>query len=240
MKTIREDLDRARVNVAALNNKSETRSSQSASSILASTEMSDWWKQKIDAAFDSPAFRSKVKEMITGKLDDLKISVVNISKTTQEAISRWAVNAVSTELSNILSSNADVAVQALKKEFLALKSSDSTEKIGEDDQQPSQSGRKILDAILKKLQDQITVNKDEVDKLKSTAFKGDIEMAMSVAAIRAVFSDMGTAATKVMEILKLWSHFQPERDEEVKMAAQNLLNFQQGKGNPIPNFVKIY
>ena len=87
-----------------------------------------------------------------------------------------------------------------------------------------------IEQSLKLLQKSIKTNKDEIEKVLAASWQKDVENMMSVATVKAVFSDFSTAASKVLETLKLWSHLQPVKEKELSAAAQNLLNFQQAKG----------
>ena len=87
-----------------------------------------------------------------------------------------------------------------------------------------------IEEALKLLQKSIKVNKDEIDKISTKSLQQEIENMMAVTTVKAIFSDMNEAATKVLETLKLWSHLQPVREQELSEAAQNLLDFQQSKG----------
>ena len=220
IKVIREDLDRARTNVAALQTLKAQTNAPRLSQQLASDDMTSWFSSKMEASYLTVEFKNKVKELIQENIGAASISVSNITKSTKDAMGRWAVSEVSDQIATIMASNADKVVAALKTELQSQLSHQSG----------TNADKKVMDTVLKVIQKQITENKAEIEKFSAGNFKSDVQTAMSIAAIKAVFSDIGTAATKVMEILKLWAHLQPDKEEAITSAAQNLLNFQRGKG----------
>lgn len=177
-------------------------------------------KMELPTSFNSSAFRSAVRGLVVDKLDTFTISVANFSETTKKIVGKWGQSAVVEDLYNIVKSNADVVVLGLAAELekKVLKTEVSPEfKTG-------------IEEALKLLQKSIKSNKDDIEKISSKSAQHEIENLMAVATVKAIFSNFNDAATKVLETLKLWSHLQPVREQELSEAAQNLLDFQQSKG----------
>merc|ERR1711911_498320 len=76
-----------------------------------------WFTTKLNAAYETPEFSKKVKGLIHDRLKSYVISVVNISEAAQKTIKKWSVDAVVEEIEDVMSTNADKVVKALKDEL---------------------------------------------------------------------------------------------------------------------------
>ena len=187
---------------------------------LLSNETEEWLSNKLAVSYESSGFRNKVRELVKEKLDTFTISVSNFSESTKQSVGKWGHTAVVDDLYNIAKANADIVVLALSDE---LKKEAKKTTVPADLQ-------KGIEQSLTILQKGIKGNKDEIEKLLTANWQKEVENMMSVATVKAMFSDFNEAATKVLETLKLWSHLQPLKEKEISEAAQNLLDFQRSKG----------
>ena len=188
---------------------------------VASTEMATWLTTKLEASYETPKFLSTIKKLIDRKLVDFRVSVSNVSESTHSTIKKWALDAVSAEIKRVIEPNADVIADCLKAELISKGFSNTS---GSD---PTfQDGvKQALTLIQTQLND---LDKDI--KAAKTVSGLDVDSLMSIVMVREIFSDFDKATTKVLANLKLWSFLQPDRSEDMKMAAQNIFDFQSSKG----------
>ena len=201
---------------------------------LSSEEMATWFTTKITAAYETPAFIKKVKGLIRDKLQTHTISVANISEAAQYSIKQWSTDAISGDIGKIMECNADVVVSALKKELQSALAAPSSSGVAND--------KVFKDAVqkaLKLVQDQLNDQKTEIQKISVKNSQSDISSLMSIWTVKSIFTDFSTAAVKVLENLKLWSHLEPAKVKECTDAARNLLDFQKSKGYLIDLFFNL-
>lgn len=118
---------------------------------------------------------------------------------------------VEADLANICSSNADVIVKELKQEIEFI--------LPEGGEIQTNSSKKVLEQALMVMQSQI-------DEMKEDAPPASIDSAMEAMIIMAIFENPKTAATKTLELLKVWTELRPELKSMLESAAKNILNFQ--------------
>ena len=202
-------------------------SSKSPKIDLASEEMSNWVTTKISAAFDTPDFNKKVKGIFHNKMQTNTISVANISESAKYSIKNWAVDAVVDKIEEICECNSDTIVKALKKDLQANVAVSSSGASGD------KLYKETVQQALKLIQDQLNEHKTDIQGFSSNTMKSNVAALMSILTVKSIFSDFSTAATKVLENLKIWSHLEPARNDDCTKAARNLLDFQSSKGNSI-------
>ena len=192
---------------------------------LSSEELAEWFSTKVTAAFETPEFNKKVKGIVTNKLQTNLITVTNISESTQYTIKKWAVDAVSDKIEEIMDCNSDKVAKALKKDLQDAVSGNSSGAASDG------TYRETVQKALKIIQDQLNTHKTEIEKFSSISTKSTVAALMSILTVKSIFSDFSSAATKVLENLKIWSHLEPSKMEGCTSAARNLLDFQSSKGN---------
>ena len=200
---------------------------------LASNEMAEWFSTKLTAAYGTPEFIKKVKGIIAAKWQTNQISVTNISEATQYTIKKWAVDAISEKIDEVMECNADTVVKALKNDLKKALSDSSSP--GDDKQY-----RDAVQQALELVQNQLNEQKKNIQKLTPTSAKNDITSLMSVLTVKSIFSNFSTAATGVLENLKMWSLLEPGKSNDCTTAARNILDFQRSKGKMISNWLFLF
>ena len=220
---VKEDLQKLQLKVEKITLKTPSTAPSSSAPKkldLVSDETNDWLANKLAASYEDPKFRSKVRSLVSEKLDSFTISVSNFSESTKKSVGKWGQSAVVDDLYDIVKANADLVVLAL---------GDELKKEAKKNPLPADL-HKGIEQSLNLLNKGIKANKDEIEKILTSNWQKEVENMMSVATVKAMFSDFNEAASKVLETLKLWSHLQPLKEKEISAAAQNLLDFQQSKG----------
>ena len=118
---------------------------------------------------------------------------------------------VEADLAQICASNADIIVKELKQEIEFI--------VPEAGEVETSGSKKMVEHALVLMQSQIGDLRDEI---KPSA----LDLAMESAIVRAIFEDPTTAATKTLELLKVWAELRPTSKEVIENAAKNILNFQ--------------
>ena len=119
---------------------------------------------------------------------------------------------VEADLAQICAANADVIVRELKQEIEF--------NIPEAGEVETGGSKKMMEKALVVMQSQI-------GELRDVLAPSALNMAMESAIVKAIFEDPKTAATKCLELLKVWAELRPASEKEVvENAAKNLLNFQ--------------
>ena len=193
---------------------------------LASDEMAEWFSTKMTAAYGTPEFIKKVKGIIAAKWQTNLISVTNISEATQYTIKKWAVDSVTEKIGELMECNADTVVAALKGNIEKIISVPASTSAGADKQ-----FKDTVQQALKLVQDQLNEQKTKINSWSSNSMGCNVTALMSVLTVKSIFSNFSTAATSVLENLKIWSHLEPERTNDCTTAARNILDFQRSKGN---------
>ena len=165
-------------------------------------------------------FRVAVKDVLRDYMLNWKLGPANCSDQLKQNISKWAKDAVESDLARICASNADIMVRELKAEMIL-----AMPEPGEIRSEASSSTSTYQQAMLI-IQKQIDEVTTKVNLVKPVA----IDSALEVCLVLAVFANPNSAATKSLEWLKIWSELRPSRKEELETAAKNLLNFQSTKG----------
>ena len=187
---------------------------------LASNQANEWVKEKIQANNQTTHFRVAVKDVLREYMLNWKWGPANCSEQLKQNISKWAKDAIESDMARICASNADVMVRELKAEILL-----AVPEAGEIRQETSASSATYQQAMLI-IQKQIDEMGNKVNLVKSVSVDSSLEIAL----ILAIFSNPKSAAAKALEWLKIWSELRPSRKEELEAAAKNLLNFQSTKG----------
>ena len=135
----------------------------------------------------------------------------NFSEQAKTAIGKWGRDRVETDLAQICASNADIIVKELKQEIeFAVPEAGEIETGGT---------KKMVERALVLMQNQIGEIKDDLGP-------SSIDLAMESSVILAIFENPKTAATKCLELLKVWAELRPAVKEMLENAAKNILNFQ--------------
>ena len=118
---------------------------------------------------------------------------------------------VEADLAQICAANADVMVRELKQEIEFI--------MPEAGEIQTNDSKKMVEKALVLVQSQI-------GELKESMHPAILDLTMESAVIRAIFEDPKTAATKTLELLKIWTELRPDYKENLENAAKNILNFQ--------------
>ena len=186
---------------------------------LGNPEQNNWFKSKLESSTDNPKLVGKIKQTLTDELARFQISVANIHPTAQTTIQKWSVDAVAKELVKLVSSDAVQIAEALRPNLSA----------GSSKANPDGGLKEGVQQALTLLQDQLKGQKEQIQNLQDKS--ANLDSLMSVMLVKEIFTDFGQAARKVLENLKIWSFLNPDKSAEIKSAAQNILDFQRGKGN---------
>lgn len=170
-----------------------------------------WFKEKFQANLLTAVFRSSVKDICRDYVTGCKLSPGNFSEQSKTAVAKWGRNMVEADLANICSSNADIIVRELRQEIEFI--------LPESGEIPSGGSKKIMEKALMVIQSQI-------DELKNDPTPSAIDSTMESLVLLAIFENPKTAATRSLELLKVWSELRPDRKEVIETAAKNILNFQ--------------
>ena len=126
-------------------------------------------------------------------------------------VAKWGKDKVENDLSEICAANADVIVKELKEEIEFM--------LPEPGEVSSNGSRKVIEQALVVMQNQIAELKDDMGP-------SAVDLTMESAIIMAIFENPKTAATKTLELLKVWSELRPDFKEVLETAAKNILSFQ--------------
>ena len=118
---------------------------------------------------------------------------------------------VEADLAQICASNADLIVRELKQEIEFIVPEAGEVEVG--------GTKKMVEKALVVMQSQIGEIKDEINP-------SALDKAMESDIVKAIFEDPKTAATKTLELLKIWAELRPASKEVIENAAKNILNFQ--------------
>ena len=170
-----------------------------------------WFKEKFNGNLLTAVFRSSVKEICKDYVATCKLTPGNFSEQAKTAAAKWGRNMVEADLAQICASNADVIVKELQQEIEFI--------LPEGGEIQTGSSKKILEQALMVMQAQI-------EELKEDSPPASLDSAMEALIIMAIFENPKTAATKTLELLKIWTELRPELNPILESAAKNILNFQ--------------
>ena len=156
-------------------------------------------------------FRNSAKEVCKEFFATCKLGSNNFSEQARQSIARWGKEKVETDIAQICTSNADIMVKGLKQEIEFL--------IPEQGEISSSGSKKVFETALVVMQSQIS---DMEKGQKTSAF----DAAMESQIILAIFENPKTAASKTLELLKIWTELKPDFKDVLENAAKNILNFQ--------------
>lgn len=140
-----------------------------------------------------------------------KITPGNFSDAAKTSVAKWGKDLVEADLARICASNADVIVKELQQEIEFM--------LPEAGEVRSGGTKEVIEQALVMMQSQIGEIRDEI---VPSAIDSAIESAM----IMAIFENPKTAATKTLELLKIWTELRPSLKDVLEAAAKNILNFQ--------------
>ena len=177
----------------------------------ASEKAVNWFKEKFQANLLTAVFRSSAKDICRDYVATCKLGPNNFSEQAKTSVARWGKNMVEADLAQICASNADLIVKELKQEIEFI--------VPEAGEIQSGDTKKMVEHALVLMQSQIA-------EMKKDAGPACIDLTMESLVIKAIFENPKTAATKTLELLKIWSELRPEKKEVLEIAAKNILNFQ--------------
>ena len=177
----------------------------------ASEKASEWFKGKFQAHLLTSVFRCSAKDICRDFINTCKLGPQNFSDQAKTSLAKQGRNMVEADIAQICASNADIIIRELKQEIEFL--------IPEPGEIPSNDSKKMVEKALVLMQSQIGELKDSINP---TIF--DLSMESSI--IFAIFENPKTAASKTLELLKVWAVLRPEYKENIENAAKNILNFQ--------------
>ena len=157
-------------------------------------------------------FRCSTKEICRDVLNTAKLGPQNLTDQAKTSLAKKGRDMVEADLAQICAANADVIVRELKQEIEF--------NIPEAGEVETGGSKKMMEKALVVMQSQI-------GELRDVLAPSALNMAMESAIVKAIFEDPKTAATKCLELLKVWAELRPASEKEVvENAAKNLLNFQ--------------
>ena len=173
--------------------------------------MTNWFKEKFQANLLTAVFRSTVKDYCRDLVSTYKMGPANFSDQSKTLISKWGRDRVETDLAQICASNADVIVKELQQELEFI--------LPEAGEIPNNGSKRVMEQALMVMQSQIT-------EISDGTAPAALDAAMEMAVMLAIFENPKSAATKTLELLKIWAEIRPGLKENVENAAKNILNFQ--------------
>ena len=154
-------------------------------------------------------FKSSTKDVCRDFFATCKLSTGHFTEQAKQSIAKWGRDKVENELSQICVANADIMVNALKQDIELL--------IPESGEIDSNGSQKVFEHALVVMQTQIS----EIENGMAS-----YDAAMEALIILAIFENPKTAASKTLELLKIWVELKPSLKDTLETAAKNILNFQ--------------
>ena len=146
-------------------------------------------------------------------MDSKRFDSRNLSEQAKEVIKGWAKNAVSADLVKMVENEAE-AIKAILVPNSASGSKSAEPKNG-------WASKDTVNTALSMIQNQLN-GFQTVPQL--------LVLVFAMWMIKALFIEMETAATTVLDVLALWSKLDKDSKDGIKKAAFDLLSFQRAKG----------
>ena len=179
--------------------------------LSASEKASDWFKGKFQAHLLTSVFRCSAKDICRDYVNTCKLGPQNFSDQAKTSLAKKGQDMVEADLAQICASNADIIVKELKQEIEFI--------VPEAGEVQTSDSKKMVEKALVLMQSQI-------GELKDARNPAIFDLSMETSIIFAIFEDPKTAATKTLELLKIWSEIRPDFKDTLETAAKNILNFQ--------------
>lgn len=194
--------------------------------LVASQEMVGWLQSNLQNHLKSSQWRTETKNLVRTMQEKYEVSVTNISAATRKTIAKWGRDLVDEDIDDLVRTNADVIAAALAPELNRVQ-----DQVTEEPTVVSKTS-KVAQKVLPLMQTQINELNDKFEELNGAEWEAKVvDTLLEVSLMKAIFGDSTKAVSLVLNLVKTWGFFRPDRKEEMESVVATLLDFQSGKGH---------
>ena len=161
----------------------------------------------------TPETELVIKNCISSLLDSKRFDSRNLSEQAKEVIKGWSKSAVATDL-----------VKMIEQELKPIQAVLLPESVHNGNSAEPKNGWASKDAVNTAL----ALIQKQLNEFQTAPQL--LTMVFAMWMIKALFIEMDTAATTVLDVLSLWSKLDRDQKDKIKKAAFDLLSFQRAKG----------
>ena len=194
--------------------------------LIASQEMVGWLQTSLQNHLKSSQWRTETKSLVRTMQEKYEVSITNFSSAARKTIAKWGRDLVDEEIDDLIRSNVDIIATALAPELNRVKDQATEE--------PTVVSKtsKVAQKVLPLMQTQINELNDKFEELNGAEWEAKVvDTMLEVTLMKAIFGDSTKAVSLVLNLVKTWGFFRPDRKEEMEGVVNSLLDFQSGKGH---------